>query len=1016
MIPELSRSRASIRGLSGVLALLLLPCLWSSSAASALDHDQTLLQLRHRVWTASDGLYGTVYALAQTTDGYLWAGTSDGLYRFNGQRFDRYNAPSGSTPILAVDSLLGAADGSLWIGDSHGHIAHLSHGQIKIYNQADGVPVGRNRFILADADGAIWSAGTGGFVRFNGCRFESVGTNWGYPDKTADAADVDASGTLWATSEGHTFFLLHGEHSFRPVPGTTGRVLDIVPVGSRVVLVADEEWVHAYWREMPRTNPVPLPYSSRSRVILLDRDRTVWVTLTLGRLLRADDMEQAVKFLQPGSASAGLQAMTVRDGLSGLQTDAAFEDREGSIWIGTERGLDQFTRRNVVARLSSYDVDVFRVVEGPDGDVWYSPHASDSRETWTRVSDGVKIPRTFSRLINPVRAKDGTVFFLAISDYQEVGRTGHRLWHWTKSGITEIPLPRKKGDPVTAVESLTADSSSQPWVAIGDNGEWSFDGQTWYQVPAEIHDKENTAIASCADDEGDMWFLYPNHLARVEGGVIRLVRDERLPNPPFTALATDGNSLYVAGQSGISFGGTGGFRKILFPETIAPGPTSSMVASSRSGLWLSSTRGIYHFPVASLEDAKVRPLGASDVEVFSSGDLPATPETNPIEAADGRIWFGAAGAVLEIDPRLIQHNRLPPATVIESVSTRAGTFLPAESIRVAPHSGEVRINYAALSFSHPELNRFRYRLSPAISSWVEAGTSHVASFAGLAPGRYTFAVAGSNNDGVWDPAGAEVSFTILPAFYQTWWFRSLYILATAVILYLIYLLRVRTITTRVRRQTRVRYEERERIARELHDTLLGEVHGLALRIGTMIDLTPKADSLRDGLERTLSVAEQVMHSSRERVTDLRDDTTSGVVFVENVRQAGDRDAQDYPAQFVFVVSGQIPDKLNAVIAFELVRILAEAIGNAFRHSGSDRIEVLLDFSNDRVEATVRDSGKGFDPALWTARHGNHFGLVGMQERARDIGADLAVQTSGAGTTIRLKIRSRGLYRGGTSLK
>jgi ligand-binding sensor domain-containing protein len=445
MIPESSRLWAFIQNPLAAFTLLLFACIWFCSSVRALDRDQSLLQLRHRVWTASDGLYGTVNALAQTTDGYLWAGTSDGLYRFDGQHFERYRSADGSMPAVDVQTLLATADGALWIGDKDGRIAHLFRGQAKIYGQADGVPVGRNRFIISDADGGIWSAGVGGFVRFDGRRFKKARADWGYPTETADIAEVDSSGTLWVSSEGHTYYLLHGDNRFQAVSGSTGRVMDIVPESSRVVLLADEGWVHAYWRAAPRSNPIALPYSSHSRVLLEDRDHTVWLALALGSLLRADDMEKAVNSLQPNSNSTDLQSMSIKDGLSGLETRTAFEDREGSVWIGTERGLDQFTRRNVVARIFSDDVDVFRLVEGPDGNVWYSPHASNSRETWTRISDGLKIPGTFSRVVEPIRAKDGTVFFLAIGDYRAVGRSGERLWHWTKNGIAEIPLP-KKGD------------------------------------------------------------------------------------------------------------------------------------------------------------------------------------------------------------------------------------------------------------------------------------------------------------------------------------------------------------------------------------------------------------------------------------------------------------------------------------------------------------------------------------------------------------------------------------------
>lgn len=1005
----LSRMRACALGLVG-LALATTPL-----RVLALDRDQSLHQLGHRVWGAKDGLFGNVYALAQSKDGFLWVGGSDGLYRFDGVRFKRYAPTSGTLPSLRVTKLFAGADGSLWIGYSSGMITHLSHGNARTFGESDGVPVGRNSSIVEDADGIIWASFTGGFVRFDGTRFVKVRKEWNYPEKTADTTAIDSSGTLWTTLEGRTYYLLRGTHSFQAVPGTTERVVAFVPHGAKIALYTTGDLVRVYLRDCPLYRPLARLYSSHDSLLLEDRDRTVWITAQLGGLQRTGSLEGLAAASAANGDPKDLEAFGRKDGLSGSAPLTALEDQEGSLWVATEQGLDQFTRRNIVARASFPDEWGANVVQGPDGVIWYAPLVSNElkRRTWTRIGDGKRIDKPYPDIGAVHRAQDGTVwFFSAGPSEQGYAPTTKFLSHWTKDGIVEIPLPSKPGE-ATHVRAITTDLSGNPWVTIPDNGTWRYDGARWHPISTDNHGNDTTGHFAITDNSGSIWILSHDRLVRNTGDALHIVNDANLPSSPFNGMAWSGKEIFISGKDGLSVGGFNGFRKIRLPIDMSR--AFALVADTASGVWFAYPKGICHLSVEAIEASRNRPLMDKDIEVFDvSNDLPEALDQSigdGMASADGRIWFTATTSILEVDPHRVQWNTLAPRVAIESLTTESGPISLQEPLRIAPHAGDLRFTFASLSLRLPEHNLYSYRLRPGSDAWSTPSAEHEAIFGSLSPGKYVLEVRGSNNDGVWSTTPATISFTVLPAFYQTWWFRSFYFLLAGVLLYLAYLIRMRRIVARVRLQAEARFAERERIARDLHDSLLGEVQGLALRVGTIVDLTPDSHHLKEGLERTLKVAEEVMRSGRERVQNLRESTLTGEAFVAQLTDACHRFEYDQKTKLKLDVSGSIPQEVNSVIATEIYRIVTEAVLNAFRHSNSPVVDVSLRFDEHRFAAIVKDQGQGFDTELWKHGSASHFGLAGMQERAREAGAELVLNTSQLGTTITVRIRAKGFYVG-----
>src|SRR5262249_27382616 len=225
------------------------------------------------------------------------------------------------------------------------------------------------------------------------------------------------------------------------------------------------------------------------------------------------------------------------------------------------------------------------------------------------------------------------------------------------------------------------------------------------------------------------------------------------------------------------------------------------------------------------------------------------------KSADGKLWFKAADGISVIDPRHLPFNQLPPPVHIEQINADRKLYDVAAdssaSLRLPALSRDLEIDYTALSFVAPEKNRFRYKLEGYDKDWQDVGNRRQAFYTNLRPGNYTFRVIACNNNGVWNETGAALSFYIKPAFYQTYWFLALCLLIVAGIVWLLHVARVRHMAAIYRGRMEGQIGERERIARDLHDTFLQSVQGLILKFDAVAKQIPPEQPARQSMENAL---------------------------------------------------------------------------------------------------------------------------------------------------------------------
>jgi signal transduction histidine kinase len=322
-------------------------------------------------------------------------------------------------------------------------------------------------------------------------------------------------------------------------------------------------------------------------------------------------------------------------------------------------------------------------------------------------------------------------------------------------------------------------------------------------------------------------------------------------------------------------------------------------------------------------------------------------------------------------------------------------------IQLPPGTTRLDFSYAALSFVAPDKVRFKYKLEGFDPDWIDGGSRREAFYTNLRPGDYSFRVIASNNDGVWNEQGAAFQFYLRPHFYQTYWFYSLLILGLALLVWQFYRYRVR----RMRAQFDAVLAERTRIAREIHDNLAQEMLGISVQLEVVTRTMPDgADVARNQLDRVRMLVRHAIVEARRYVWDLRsqalETTDLRTALSETARRLTEASAIEAQVQ----VGGAFRP-LPKVVEENLLRIGQEAINNAVAHARATHILVNLTFDATKVELSVRDDGRGFDQAAVDSN--GHFGLLGMRERAEQIGAELTiVSSSQKGTEIVVEVPIR----------
>jgi signal transduction histidine kinase/ligand-binding sensor domain-containing protein len=920
------------------------------------------------------------------------------LVRFDGIGFRLLEHDN--TPSLPAGHILGLvvdSEGVLWVRMESPYLMRYRGGNFEqMYPVQVSAPFDPARGSGATAAtrgtrGDVLIAPPDGPLRYSAGKFTPVvssGAAGGLPMSIAEMAD----GAVWVGMRDTGLFCVRDGRGSQ-VTGLPDQKVNVLLPGAGPDLWIGTDSGLGRWDGSAITRrgvPVAL---ARSPILALarDRDSNLWISTPAG-ITRMD--------------SSGSTMQGTGGSLPGA-VHAIFEDREGNLWFGGTDGLIQlreppFLSYTGVAGeggslyvdssgrawigLSSGGLVWIRGVErhsitslGINRDVIYSISGGPG-ELWVgRRLGGITQLREEAGVLNLRTYTTGDGLAPGVVYAVHRGRDGS-VWAGTLSGAVNL-IQKGRVTTFTSANGLSADAVTTIEEAL--------DGAIWVGTAGGLEAFRN-----------GNWRRY--------GG------EDGLPPGRVNSLALDGDGvLWIGASSGLFYwSGTRVESAQNAPDSLHA-EIYGLAADDVGNLWAATERHVVSISRSSLLGHS---KATSGVREFGTADgLPSTRgirrDHSVARDPSGRIWFSLQGGLCVVNPFL--PSALPPALVnLESVAVDGRPLGTGPAARYRSNRQRVVFNFIGVSLAVPGRVRYRYLLEGYDRDWSQPTESREAAYTSLPPARYTFRVMASNSEGLWNGAVASVPFEVEPQLSETWWFRVTGLCLTAAAIFAGFRYRMARVHAAMNLRFEERLAERTRIARELHDTLLQSFHGLMLRLQVVDDLLPPGKA-KEQLEQSLERADQAIAEGRSALYDLRSSTTITNDFARALRTVGEELAAQDSTAFQLVVEGPTRD-LHPIIRDELYRITREALRNAFGHAAAHHIETEITYGERTFRLRIRDDGQGIPPEMLEAGRPGHYGLSGMRERARQIGAKLEIWSGAkAGTEIQVSIAGAIAYRTST---
>lgn len=943
-----------------------------------------------RSWSSADGVSGgRVRAIAQTPDGYLWLGTDHGLERFDGFTFEAVQPPRGVVaPIQQILSLTLDRSGTLWIYCRDSRLIRYAKGHFEVVlSQDQGEPSITS--VAPAIDGGVLAVGlVRGLVHLS--------------DQTIQPLPIHTTALLIAMAQAEDGRIWIGTREAGILTWKDGNVTPItegipdlkvncvLPMENGTVWIGTDNGL-ALWDGHKVVVPSMPADMQHHQVLALAESRRheIWVGTERGLLLYDGHNVHQI------TSSVHEAAIT-----------ALFEDNEGNLWFGDGDKLDRIAETPIL----HYGVEQglpegrYGAVYADDrGRVWFAPLSGGLY--WMR--DGAVHQVTSAGL-----DRDAVYSIDGDQDSVWVGRRQGGLTRLRMEGEALVPTTwtTRNGLAEDSVFAVRVMHDGSVWAGTLTQGVSHYDDGRFTTFRRSDGLASNSITAIEEDQWHQLWIGTPEGLSRRDGSHWRTFEPrDGLPSPEITCLTADSSgTLWIGTLNGIAVTSHGEVQKLHLPTL--EDPVRGIALDPQGRLWISSSSQLLSVQAAALLSGQVRP---EQVLSYRPGDGLTVPGGGPrsrvvVSDRHGRVWLttpdglAATGGVRQED--------LPdPIPQVRSIETDAGLIALAPEVQIPAGTRRLTVHYTGIYLRDPSRVRFRYQLENFDDSWSAPTSERSAVYTNLTPGTYRFRLMATNDNGVWVLSEAPLQIRVRPLLWQSWPFKIVFCASFLLIGIWIYRARIQFLISQANMRSEERLIERTAIARELHDTLLQSFHALILFFQMGVDQIPPSAPARRSLEDALRQSDDVMREGRERLMSLRATMASpelNRIFIA----ACETLAQLYPCEYSVRVEGD-PRDMQAIAQEELAYLGREALGNAFRHANATRIEVWLYYKPDRFRILISDNGTGLPPEI--LRHGSpdgHWGLAGMRERARKIGATFHLHTrSGSGTLIDVKLDAPLIY-------
>ncbi|HXB75591.1 MAG TPA: two-component regulator propeller domain-containing protein [Candidatus Acidoferrales bacterium] len=969
----------------------MLLCTVAASTALALDPRKSLTQYSHRLWTQQDGLpQDTIRAIAQTTDGYLWLGTDEGLARFDGYEFVSFSKANGDLPGNSITALAATADGSLWIGTSNGLAQYRDH-RFHTFTVKQGLPDNAITALYSDHAGTLWLVAGLYLSRYQNGQFTNYRPQAEIPLSSVRAVSEDRHHDLWVAG-------------FSRVVKMSG--------GGKFVTMME-------------------PDALQGMVVLSmisDRGGNLWIGGNQGIIER--------------TADGGIRKYTQRDGLPDLSVRALWQDREGNIWAGTNNGFARLeSGRFATSREAGRDADLVRCLfEDREGNLWIGSNSGLMRlrsDIFTVYGEAEGLPSDEPNTVFQDRA--GRVWVGFHDSGLMLFSGGTRRVFTTRDGLpdndvfqvrqasngdllvtTRAGLARMQGthfrnytwpDPLgrRGLFDALEDRQGRLWLAT-PGGLGVLRGNEYRDVVPGGPLLIEFMASLCEGRDGALWAgTYGKGLWRIKGAEQRLFTTaDGLSSDEIRSLYEDPEgTLWIATFGG----GLNAWRDGRFFHYTAkdglPSDNVAQVSDDGPSLWLSTTRGISRISKRQLRDFSERRRTLLEPENYGVEDglrsaqcAPGYPKAGGgTRTADGRLWFTTGRGLAVLDPGARKQTPLAPAVQVVDMTANGDPVDLARPARLEPSSERLQIRYTGIYLGAPERVQYSYRLDGLDKNWVAAGNRRVIDYNTLSHGPYRFTVRALLPGG---PASEQsYAFEVLPHIYETAWFRLLCAVLVAAAAWAVYGLRLR----QIRYRFSLVLDERARLAREIHDTLAQGFVGISSQLDAVAMCMPDEKSpARKYLDLARRMARHSLTEARRSVMDLRASALEGQDLIAAIESGTRMWTAGSGVRVEVVVDAGTPGELPEEMEQHLLRIAQEAVTNVLKHAEASQIWVKLHAEARKLYLRIADDGRGFEQADVFQSRGGHFGLIGMRERAERLGGELHLSSHpGEGTEVEVMV-------------
>jgi ligand-binding sensor domain-containing protein/two-component sensor histidine kinase len=929
-----------------------------------------------KLWQTQDGLpENTVQAFAQTKDGFLWIGTSGGLARFDGDGFDVFDHTN--TPAFVESSvlcLLVSSEGDLWIGSDGGGLVRYHNGRFERVGTQSGLEHAFVRALFQDSHGVIWVGTDGGLFQLNaGSRFDAEPVH-GMASMSVQAMEEDSEGRIWIGGD-RLFFMSGGEFREEKLSW-----LGENQITSLRKAANGEIWLgtlEGLWRYAPREHHFVRIQGIRGTVrsLAVGVDSTLWVGTAGGGAFSVRGIE--VRHLTTPASVVSNSVFSV------------FQDGNSSLWLGTQAGMLRVTTSAItIIHLPEISASEYGTVYlDLHGTLWVASHHLYK----VRNDRGVRVslPALHGASVrNVLMGEDKTMWF---------GTNGDGVYHLLPDKTLHYTVDNGLANNFIRVLIQARDGSIWMGTDVGLSHLKAGHFQNFGLKDGLCHLDIHSIVE---DSTGDLWIgtsLGLSHLHNgrfVEDAATRGLRAEKVWS---ISITRDGAMLFGTRHGGLYEFARDQIEHFTMAQGLSSDSIYKILGDGKDNLWLSGPDGISRINIDDLEVQARGGLKEISLRTYYISDEGNTVQfyggTQPAGAIgrEGEVWFPSNRGIVHI--ALDKRTIAPPKLRLKRIAAD-GKDLPVDNpIHLSADNSTLEVDYAPISLRPQVGMHYRYKLDGFDKAWNSALKRKTAYYTNLPAGHYTFRVEGYETDRPNVFSETSLAVDKKQYFYRTWWFILFAIVCASVGVWSIHLMKVR----RVNAQFLATLEERGRLAREIHDTVL---QGCA-SVSSLLEASSSAESEPELRRKLVDYARSqigtTMDEARRAVWNLRQASELPRAIRGSIEEMAQRTSGEFGIPVSCVFQGA-PSMIDGPVCHEIVMVIREALCNALVHSQARSIEISTTSSPGNLTVSVLDNGSGFD--IEQASDEAHYGLVGMKERIRRLGGSIDIESQlGKGTEV-----------------